>query len=136
MKSATKQLNETYDLFSAVDWKTATGDIHGSGYALVPRVLPKEICEQFIQNYDDPIYRKTVIMERHRFGFGEYKYFSYPLPVFVQTTRELIYPKLAPIANTWMERLNLDTRFPKAYNELQKLCHKNGQLKPTPLILK
>jgi hypothetical protein len=136
MENAFKQAKEAIDIFSAVDWKTVTDEMNNKGYAFVPRVLPDEICEQFIANYGDSIYRKTVTMERHRFGLGEYKYFDYPLPEFVQTTRESIYPKLAPIANTWMERLNVDARFPNMFNELKKLCNENGQLKPTPLILK
>lgn len=111
--------------------------MHEKGYALAQRVLPDEYCEQFIRDYDKPnAYRKTVTMERHRFGLGEYKYFDYPLPELVQTARDEIYPKLAPIANTWAEQLKMDVRFPKTFEELRKLCHKKGQRKPTPLILK
>lgn len=106
------------------------------GCAHVAGVLPDEICEEFIANYDLPIYRKTVTMERHRFGLGEYKYFDYPLPPLIQTARETIYPHLAPIANTWMERLYIDTRFPLAFAGLQAMCADAGQTKPTPLILK
>ena len=75
-------------------------------------------------------------MERYRFGLGEYKYFDYPLPSIIQTLREEIYPKLAPIANLWMKVLKVEKRFPDSFDELQAQCHANNQLKPTPLILK
>src|SRR5690606_12403675 len=74
--------------------------------------------------------------ERYRFGLGEYKYFDYPLPKIIQKLRETIYPKLSPIANLWMKVLKIEKSFPKTVEELQSLCHKNNQLKPTPLILK
>ncbi len=124
------------DKFSSIDWHRVTDDMHAKGYASVQRVLSSKTCDDLVKNYDKYEYRKTVVMERHRFGLGEYKYFSYPLPDLIQTMRTEIYPNLAPIANTWMERLNLDTRFPDTFAEMQNLCHKNGQLKPTPLILK
>lgn len=75
-------------------------------------------------------------MERYRFGLGEYKYYNYPLPDLIQKIRETIYPKLAPIANSWMKVLKIPTIFPDTHQELQELCHTNGQLKPTVLILK
>lgn len=75
-------------------------------------------------------------MERYRFGLGEYKYFNYPLPDLIQTIRKTIYPSLAPIANYWMKVLNIDTKFPDTFQELQARCHANNQLKPTVLILK
>jgi hypothetical protein len=110
--------------------------MHKKGYTVVPRVLPDKYCEEFIENYDNLDYRKTVVMERHRFGLGEYKYFNYPLPDLIQTVREEVYPKLAPIASTWVEQLKMDVRFPATFDGLQKLCRENGQTKPTPLILK
>ncbi len=137
MKNATKQVKNAGEIFSAVDWEKVTRNMHEKGYSLVRQVLPNEYCEQFIRGYDKPnMFRKTVTMERHRFGLGEYKYFSYPLPELNQTAREEIYPRLSPIANTWAERLKMDVRFPETFTELQKLCHDNGQTKPTPLILK
>lgn len=124
-------------MFSAVDWKVVAKEMHDKGYALVRQVLPDKYCARFIRGYDDPnAYRKTVTMERHRFGLGEYKYFDNPLPELIETAREQIYPRLAPIANTWAERLRMEVRFPKCFDGLRKLCHENGQMKPTPLILK
>lgn len=119
------------------DWDRITSDMNEKGYAILPEMLSETQCDELIKEYkNDTLYRKTVVMERYRFGLGEYKYFNYPLPEIIQTIRETIYPKLAPIANLWMKVLNIQTVFPDTLQELQKLCHDNNQLKPTPLILK
>ena len=121
----------------AINWPSLTESMHEKGYALVPDLLSDDDCLQLIKNYDNPeTYRKTVVMERYRFGSGEYKYFNYPLPGLIQTIRESIYPHIAPIANTWMKVLNIETRFPETFRELQTLCHSNNQKSPTVLILK
>jgi hypothetical protein len=75
-------------------------------------------------------------MERHRFGLGEYKYFDYPLPELVQKARDEMYPYLEVIANRWAEQLRMDVRYPQEFAEFQVECRANGQLKPTPLILR
>jgi len=107
------------------------------GYALVLQFLPNQYCEELINKYDNSdLYRKTITMERHSFGLGEYKYFKYPLPDLIQTIRSAIYPKLAPVANTWMKALNIEKEFPDQFDEFQRLCHDNNQTKPTVLILK
>src|SRR5687767_13429752 len=124
------------NIFSSIDWNSVSIAMHDRGFALVRRVLTRESCDELIENYDKYNVRKTVVMERHRFGLGEYKYFDYPLPDLVQTARTEIYPRLVPIANEWMERSGLDTRFPDTFDEMQKRCRDNGQMKPTPLILK
>ncbi len=122
---------------SAINWELITSEMNDKGYALVPGLLPDQHCEELIKEYHNPgSYRKTVVMERYRFGLGEYKYFNYPLPDLIQTLRETIYPKLAPIANLWMKVLNIDKSFPDTFKELQTLCHTHNQLKPTVLILK
>lgn len=119
------------------DWEQITRNLNEKGYALIPGWLTEEQCRTLIENYNETsAYRKTVVMERYRFGMGEYKYFDYPLPRIVQATREEIYPKLVPLANLWMKVLGTDVRFPGTHPELQQQCHENGQLKPTPLILK
>ena len=111
--------------------------MHDKGYALVPGFLQSQYCKELISEYTNTdLYRKTITMERHRFGLGEYKYFRYPLPELIQTIRREIYPKLVPIANTWMKVLNLERQFPDNFDELQRLCHENKQTKPTVLILK
>jgi len=121
----------------AIDWSLVASNMHENGYAILPKLISGEQCKELIGLYDQPIdYRKTVVMERYRFGLGEYKYFDYPLPKIIQTIRENIYPKLVPIANLWMKVLNMDKQFPNTLKELQQQCHDNDQLKPTPLILK
>lgn len=122
---------------SGIDWPAAIDELDERGFAVVSHTLSTEICDELIAGYDTPgLYRKTVVMERHRFGLGEYKYFDYPLPDLVRSIRESVYPKLAPLANIWMERLNLETRFPTDLGSLRDLCQKHGQTKATPLILK
>jgi hypothetical protein len=121
----------------SVDWVAAIKELDEKGFASVSRALPDHICDEFVANYEHPgRYRKTVVMERHRFGLGEYKYFDYPLPDLLQSIRETIYPKLAPVANRWMELLRLDARFPAKLSQLQRLCREHGQKKATPLILR
>ena len=111
--------------------------LHEKGFGIVPGVLCAPQCKELIEAYDTPLgYRKTVDMQRYRFGLGEYKYFEYPLPEIVQTLREYVYPQLAPVANVWMDQLNLDTQFPSSLRELQALCVASHQRKPTPLLLK
>ena len=127
---------QTSEMFSSIDWNGVSEQMNAKGYALIPRVLSREICDELIANYDHANYRKTVVMERHRFGLGECKYFDYPLPELVQAAREGMYPHLAVIANQWAEQLRMDVRYPLAFAEFQAECRANGQLKPTPLILK
>lgn len=121
-----------------IDWQqTVTEEMNEKGYALVSRFLSVQSCDELIGKYDNSnLYRKTITMERHSFGLGEYKYFKYPLPDLIQTVRRAIYPKLAPVANVWMKTLNMERQFPDKFDELQRLCHDNNQTKPTVLILK
>ncbi len=120
-----------------IDWQSITESMHEKGYAIVPKILEDKEIERLIKEYNtESLYRKTVIMERYRFGLGAYKYFDYPLPEIIQTIRETVYPNLAPIANLWMKVLKIDKSFPENFEALQSLCHQNNQLKPTPLILK
>ena len=122
---------------ASIDWQSITREMHDKGFAIIPNFLTTGQCEELKENYDSPNrYRKTVVMERYRFGLGEYKYFNYPLPDLIQTIRENVYPKLAPVANAWMKALNIDKHFPETFKELQALCHANNQLKTTVLILK
>jgi len=130
-------MNDLNKKLESLNWQEITQSMHEKGYAIIPKLLSDEQSESLKSNYTNTdSYRKTVIMERYRFGLGEYKYFSYPLPDLIQQIRETIYPKLAPVANAWMKVLNINTTFPEIFAELQALCHENGQLKPTVLILK
>ncbi|MDJ1504729.1 2OG-Fe(II) oxygenase [Xanthocytophaga agilis] len=121
----------------ALNWQSITTEMNEKGFACLSVLLSETQCEELIQQYDDPsLYRKTVVMERYRFGLGEYKYFQYPLPDTIQTIRESVYEHLAPVANGWMKALHIDKIFPDTFAELQSLCHLHGQQKPTVLILK
>ena len=122
---------------AGINWKQVTADMNGKGFALVPAFLTAKDCGDLLHNYNKAhAYRKTVVMERYRFGLGEYKYFDYPLPDLVQTIRQDIYPYIAPVANNWMNLLGIEKQFPGSFADLQALCHSNGQTKPTVLILK
>jgi len=130
-------MNEILSKISGINWTLIIEEMNTKGFALVKNILSNNDCEMFIENYNNQsLYRKTITMERYRFGLGEYKYFNYPLPDLIQTIRENIYPLLAPIANAWMKMLNIENHFPDSFSELQKLCHANNQTKPTVLILK
>lgn len=130
-------MNNIIQNLELLNWQEITESMHEKGYAVIPEFLSDEQSENLKSNYTNTdSYRKTVVMERYRFGLGEYKYFRYPLPDLIRQIRETIYPKLAPVANTWMQVLNIDTVFPETFAALQALCHENGQLKPTVLILK
>ena len=119
------------------DWKSVTESMHDQGFALIEDLLDYTDCEELIKNYTaKENYRKTINMERYRFGSGEYKYFSYPLPVLIQNIRATVYPKLAPIANQWMQALSINKQFPDSFDALLELCHASNQTKPTVLILK
>jgi len=118
-------------------WGNITEEMHQNGYAILPGLLTEEQCEALKVEYDNPnLYRKTVVMARHRFGLGEYKYFNYPLPELIQTIRTSIYPYLAPIANAWFSALKIHTQFPLEHSELLRKCHQSGQQEATVLILK
>jgi len=120
-----------------IDWAAVTQSMNDKGYASIPNVLQADECDALISNYADTgIYRKTIQMEHHGYGLGQYKYYNYPLPGVVQQLRQGVYPHIAPIANSWMQVLNIDKQFPGILNELTELCHQHNQLRPTPLILK
>jgi uncharacterized protein len=120
-----------------IDWQKITEEMHEKGFAIIPDLLTNDQCEELKSEYSNQdLYRKTVVMERYRFGLGEYKYFNYPLPKLIQSIRTNMYPKLAPIANAWFKALNIDKIFPGTHQELLQQCHENNQLKATVLILK
>lgn len=130
-------MNDLTSRIHKVDWSLVEENLHANGYALVPNLLTPKECEGLKELYGNPSgYRKTVVMERYRFGLGEYKYFDYPLPNMIQTLRETIYPYLVPMANLWMKVLKMEKTFPNAHQELLGGCLEQNQLKPTPLILK
>jgi hypothetical protein len=122
---------------ASYDWTKISDELHQNGHAKLPEFLDTTTCDELVSLYAAPeMYRKTVVMERYRFGRGEYKYWKYPLPDTVQGIREALYPYLTPIANNWLKLLNLDHRFASTHNELRDQCFSNGQCQPTALILK
>lgn len=130
-------MQEVLQNIENADWQTIAESLHQHGYALIPKILTEESCERLRAGYDDPhAYRKTVVMGRYRFGLGEYRYFKYPLPDLLQEIRTRLYPKLAPIANTWFRVLKMETRFPLRHAEFLGQCHARGQQKAAVLILK
>jgi len=119
------------------NWTDISDELHDKGFVVVKNVLNKEECDKLIAAFTvDKMYRKTINMERYRFGRGEYKYFQYPLPDIITELRENVYSYIAPVANRWMAELNLNKHFPLTHKEMKALCHENGQKKPTVLILK
>lgn len=119
-----------------IDWNAVDQSLNEKGYASLGILLDADTCDQLKKSYsNDAAYRSTIQMERYRFGKGQYKYFSYPLPVIVQSLRENLYPNLQQIANHWMSLLSIDNRYPSTHTEFVERCHRQGQLRPTPLIL-
>jgi hypothetical protein len=103
---------------------------------MIERLITPAECEALTSLYPiEGVFRSRVVMGRHGFGRGEYKYFSYPLPGLVAALRTAIYPRLAPIANRWNAALGIDVRFPEKHAEFIERCHAAGQLRPTPLLL-
>ena len=122
---------------AAVDWGQAAAALDERGYATTAALLTSEQCRGLAALYDrEEAFRSRVVMQRHGFGRGEYKYLRYPLPAIVEALRQAIYPHLAPIANRWHERLREEGRFPATLGSYLKECHDAGQARPTPLILK
>lgn len=124
------------DEFESFDWQFITAQLDSGGCALLPRLLPAAACRELAALYcDDNRFRSRVVMSRHGFGRGEYKYFAYPLPALVAELRTELYPRLAPIANAWSTRLGEERRYPPTLAAFLERCHAAGQVKPTPLLL-
>ncbi|ATY33394.1 2OG-Fe(II) oxygenase [Sphingomonas psychrotolerans] len=120
-----------------IDWTAAAEALDTNGWAVLPKLLDPDICERIAVLYDAPEhFRSHVIMARHGFGRGEYRYFAYPLPETVQALRTRLYPPLAAIANRWHLRMGLDRRFPASHAGWLAECHAAGQTRPTPLLLR
>ena len=133
----TTSLQWLSDRLQRLDTVTLNNQMDRDGYALLPGLLTPETCDELRALYDrQDGYRKTVNMERYRFGKGEYKYFSYPLPGIIAALREQLYPLLAPVANNWMQALQIPKQFPARLEALREECIAAGQDKPTVLILK
>jgi len=119
------------------DWQTISAALDREGWAVLEGLLTPADCRALAASYDDKDnFRSTVVMARHGFGRGEYRYFAYPLPPRIAQLREALYPHLAPIANRWHEASRIETRFPPTHRAFLKRCHEAGQTRPTPLLLR
>lgn len=125
------------DRIAAHDWDELAASLDASGSAILNRCLSPDECRQLVSLYDEEAqFRSRIVMARHGFGRGEYKYFAYPLPAVILALRSALYARLAPLANAWMSRMRLETRFPDTHDAFIARCHAAGQLRPTPLLLR
>jgi hypothetical protein len=118
------------------DWTGVAEHLDAHGWASLPGVLTASETDAIAALYDDDgMFRSHVVMARHGFGRGEYKYFKYPLPNKIGELRTALYPQLVPVANRWNETMGVDVRYPAAHADFIERCHKAGQTRPTPLLL-
>lgn len=121
----------------AFDWPSISAHLDAHGWAKFEDLLTADECRAIASMYDDDrLFRSHIVMARHGFGRGEYKYFSYSLPETVDDLRTTLYPRLAPIANRWNESMGLPVRYPDTHAEFVARCHNGGQTRPTPLLLR
>jgi len=121
---------------TALDWPRIESELDARGCAVAAALLTPEECAGLALLYGaEARFRSRVVMARHGFGRGEYRYFAYPLPQQVQALRAALYPRLAPIANRWHATLGIDARFPDDHGAFLDRCHAAGQVRPTPLLL-
>ena len=120
----------------AIDWAQASSDLDAQGSAVIKGLISPAECDALAALYPiGGLFRSRVVMGRHGFGRGEYKYFSYPLPDLIGRLRSALYSQLAAVANRWNTAMGIDVRFPDQHAELIERCHAAGQLRPTPLLL-
>lgn len=119
------------------DWSCVAEELDARGSAVLPGLLDRNACDATAASYGPgATFRSHVVMGRHGFGQGEYRYFAYPLPRLVAELRSSLYSPLAPIANRWHERMGIATRFPADHAGFLERCHAAGQVRPTPLLLR
>jgi hypothetical protein len=122
---------------STIDWERVGADLDRHGAATIKQLLPPEACRALVDLYaDDTHFRSRVVMSRHGFGRGEYKYFAYPLPRLLQSLRNRLYPALAALANRWQLAPGQTRTYPATHAEYLEQCHAAGQRRPTPLLLR
>lgn len=120
----------------AIDWAHISAELDAQGSAVIDNLLTQQECAALAALYpDDSHFRSRVVMGRHGFGRGEYKYFSYPLPDAVAELRPALYARLQRVANRWNESMGIDIRYPESHDAFLKRCHAAGQTRPTPLLL-
>jgi len=136
-KTLTALVHGVEERIAAVDWRRVAAELDAQGAATIESLITSAECQALAALYPlDALFRSTVVMARHGFGRGEYRYFAYPLPELIGALRESFYRRLAPIANRWHEVMGMPGRFPAQHAEFLARCHAAGQLRPTPLLLK
>lgn len=120
----------------SLDWNAIGQELDEQGSALLPHLISAEECRSVAALYpDDSLFRSRIVMSRHGFGRGEYKYFNYPLPPLVAGLRASLYPHLVPLADRWSQALGSDLRYPATHADFLQRCRQAGQVRPTPLLL-
>jgi uncharacterized protein len=128
--------SDTATCVDAIDWTQAEHDLDAYGCAALKGLLAPDECRALAALYpDDSHFRSRIVMSRHGFGRGEYKYFAYPLPEPIADLRPALYARLCGIANRWNEAMGIDIRYPERHEAFLKRCHEAGQIRPTPLLL-
>jgi hypothetical protein len=121
----------------AIAWPQVEAELDEQGAACLPGLITPDECRALAALYgDDDAFRSRVVMARHGFGRGEYRYFRYALPPLIHGLRQAVYPRLAPLANRWHEAMGLPARFPADHEAFVRRCHAAGQTRPTPLLLR
>jgi len=121
---------------NALDWRRISQELDNQGSVVLEGLASADECRALAAMYfKDEFFRSRVVMGRHGFGRGEYKYFSYPLPDVIAELRAGLYPRLAPVANRWNAAMGIEIRYPEKHAEFIRRCHDAGQVRPTPLLL-
>lgn len=127
---------ETSSRIDAIDWARASGELNTQGSTVLKGLLSPEECRAVASLYPgDAPFRSRVVMARHGFGRGEYKYFSYPLPDLIADLRPQLYARLVDTANRWNQTMGIDIAYPADHTAFLERCHAAGQSRPTPLLL-
>jgi uncharacterized protein len=136
VENKTEALMGVSEQAKALDWKQIYSELASYGSAVLKSLLSAQECESLAACYSkDEMFRSRIVMARHGFGRGEYKYFKYPLPEKVRALRAALYPPLSGVANRWNEIMEIDVRYPEDHAAFLERCHQAGQTKPTPLLL-
>ena len=136
MSAVMNSANTWSDRLAGVDGPALEAALDEEGHAVMPRLLEPGACRALAASYaDERHFRSRVVMQRHGFGRGEYRYFAYPLPEPVASLRSALYPRLRGIANRWNEAMGLEVRYPPQHAGFLERCHRAGQTRPTPLLL-